>query len=135
MAKPNLRRDDLVYPELSYEIIGCVYDVWDELGPGHLEKVYQKALGIALSSRSILFKEQIHYPLKFKNEIVGKGILDFLVEGKVILEIKKDEIFSKSNIEQVLNYLKISQLKLAILINFGKSGIKTKRIVNITEVS
>src|SRR5688500_17383664 len=133
--KHQLKRDDLVYPELSYEIVGCVYDVWDELGPGHLEKVYQKALGIALSSRKIAFKEQIHYPLKFRDEIVGKGILDFLVEEKIILEIKKDDIFSKPHIEQVLNYLKISKLKLAILINFGKSGIKTRRIVNIIEGS
>ena len=135
MAKNNLRRDDLVYPELSYEIIGCVYDVWDELGPGHLEKVYQKALGIALARRNLAYTEQIHYPLKFKGELVGKGILDFLVEEKVILEIKKNDVFSKPNIEQVLNYLKLSQLKLAILINFGKSGIKTKRIVNINEGS
>jgi GxxExxY protein len=135
MTKSNLKRNDLVYPELSYEIVGCAYDVWDELGPGHLEKVYQKALGISLSARNLSFQEQIQYPVKFKNEIVGKGILDFLVEKKIILEIKKDEIFSKPNIEQVLNYLKISQLKLAILINFGKSGIKTKRIVNINEGS
>jgi GxxExxY protein len=135
MTKQNLKRNDLVYPELSYDIIGCVYDVWDELGPGHLEKVYQKALGIALSSRKIAFSEQVHYPLKFKGELVGKGILDFLIEEMVIVEIKKDDIFSKPRIEQVLNYLKLSQLKLAILINFGKSGVKFKRIVNIIEVS
>lgn len=60
---------------------------------------------------------------------------DFLIEDKVILEIKKDDIFSKPRIEQVLNYLKLSQLKLAILINFGKSGVKFKRIVNIIEGS
>jgi GxxExxY protein len=135
MTKPNLKRNDLVYPELSYEIVGCVYDVWDGLGPGHLEKVYQKALGIALASRKLSYREQIQYPLKFKGELVGKGILDFIVEEKIILEIKKDDVFSKPNIEQVLNYLKLSQLKLAILINFGKAGVKTKRIVNINEGS
>ncbi len=129
--KPPLKRNDLVYPELSYEIIGCAYEVWDELGPGHLEKVYQKSLGIAFGIRKIAFEEQIPYQLKFKNEIVGKGILDFLVDKKVIVELKKDNLFSKSHIEQVLNYLKLSKCKLAILINFTKEGIKFKRIVNI----
>ena len=129
--KPVVRRNDLVYPEFSYEIIGYAYEVWDELGPGHLEKIYQKSLAIVLRAKNRKFQEQVYYALKFRNEIVGKGFLDFLIDDKIIIELKKDGNFSKTNIEQVLNYLKLSNLKLVILINFTKEGVKFKRIVNV----
>ena len=129
--KPIVKRTDLVYPELSYEIVGCAYEVWDELGSGHLEKIYQRSLAIVFRNKKMKFQEQVYYSLKFRNEIVGKGFLDFLVGEKIIVELKKDGIFSKSHIEQVLNYLKLSNLKLAILINFTKEGVKFKRIINI----
>ena len=129
--KPPLRRNDLVYPELSYEIIGCAYEVFDALGTGHSEKTYQKAFAIALKKKGIKYLEQVYYSLKFKDEIVGKGFLDFLVDAKIIVELKKDGKFSKTHLEQVLNYLKMSDLKLGILINFTMEGVKFKRIVNI----
>jgi GxxExxY protein len=133
--KPIVRKEDLIYPELSYRIVGCAYEVWDEIGSGHLEKVYQKAMAIAFKSKGIEYKEQIHYPVKFKNELVGKGILDFLVEEKVVVELKKDDLFPKSHIQQVLNYLTLTHCKLAILINFTSRGMKFKRIVNIYDRS
>ena len=68
-------------------------------------------------------------PIQFKNEIIGKYFLDYLIEDKVILEIKKEAKFSKKNIDQVNNYLKSFNKKLAILANFDKSGIKFKRLV------
>ncbi|MFH0865292.1 MAG: GxxExxY protein [Bacteroidota bacterium] len=129
--KPLVRRNDLAYPELSYEIVGCAYEVWDELGPGHSEKIYQKSYAIVLRTKNKKFQEQVYYSLKFRDEIVGKGFLDFLIDDKIIVELKKDGHFSKTNIEQVLNYLKLSNLKLAILINFTKEGVKFKRIVNV----
>jgi GxxExxY protein len=129
--KPIVRRNDLVYPELSYEIVGCAYEVWDELGFGHSEKIYQKSFAIVLRTKNKKFQEQVYYSLKFRDEIVGKGFLDFLIDDKIIIELKKDGNFSKTNIEQVLNYLKLSNLKLAILINFTKEGVKFKRIVNV----
>ena len=73
--KQPLRRDDLVYPELSYEIVGCAYEVWDELGPGHAEKFYQKAMAIALKNKKIKFEEQKYFNLKFKNEIDRKSVV------------------------------------------------------------
>ncbi|MBN8695689.1 MAG: GxxExxY protein [Bacteroidetes bacterium] len=65
--------------------------------------------------------------------MIGRGFLDFLVEDKIIVELKKDENFTKTSIDQVLNYLKTTDLKLAILINFTKQGVKFKRIINISE--
>ncbi len=131
--KTIVRRKDLVYPELSYEIVGCAFEVFDELGPGHSEKSYQRALAIALRAKNLQFKEQVYYKLKFRDEIVGRSYLDFLVEDKIILELKKDVNFSKTHIEQVLNYIKLSKLKLGILLNFTKEGVKFKRIVNIDQ--
>lgn len=129
--KAPLRRDDLVYPDLSYEIIGCAYEVWDELGAGHSEKIYQKAMAVSLKGKKLEFKEQVHFALKLKSVVIGKGFLDFLVDEKIIVELKKDVTFSKAHLEQVLNYLKLSNLQLGILINFTKVGLKFKRIVNI----
>jgi len=131
--KPLLKRNDLVFPELSYEIVGCAYEVFDELGPGHSEKIYQRAFAVALKRKEIVFKEQVYYSLKFKGEIVGKGFLDFEVDSKIIVELKKNVHFSKTHLEQVLGYLRISDLKLGILITFSNDGVKVKRIINISQ--
>jgi GxxExxY protein len=130
MKTPDLRRNDLAYPELSYQIVGCAYEVFKSLGHGHPEKIYQRAMAILFKERNINYKEQVYIPVKFRDKIVGKSFLDFSIEEKIIVELKKDFHFSKTHIDQVLNYLKTSELKLAILINFGKEGVTFKRIIN-----
>jgi len=131
MAVRVLKRKDLLYPDLSYEIIGCAYEVFNELGSGHSEKYYQRALSVLFKQKPLPFLEQVYYPLKFKGKTIGKNFLDFVVDSKIVVELKKDNRFSKSHIDQVLNYLRTSNLKLAILINFGKEGVSFKRIINI----
>jgi GxxExxY protein len=132
MGRKILKRKDLIYPELSYKIIGCAFDVYNSLGSGHHERYYQRALAEAFSNENLKFQQQISFPLKYKNKIIGRGFLDFLVENKIIVEIKKSDKFSKSHIDQVVEYLKMSNLKLAILINFGKQGVTFRRIVNFS---
>lgn len=131
MNTPFIKRNDLVHPELSYQIIGCAFEVFNELGGGHLEKYYQRALSLAFKQKNIPFAEQVPYPLTFKGAVIGRNYLDFLVDGKVIIELKKDTRFSKAHIDQVNNYLKVSNLQLALLINFGKDGVIHKRLLNI----
>jgi GxxExxY protein len=128
--QPVVKRNDRLYPDLSYAIVGCAFEVFNELGPGHSEKNYQKAFAVLFNAKNIRFKEQVYYPLAFRNKIIGKIFLDFLVEEKIIIELKKDERYTKLHIDQVLNYLKISNLKLAILINITKTGVDYRRIVN-----
>lgn len=70
-------------------------------------------------------------PINFRSKIIGKHFLDFLIEDKIILEIKKDNRFSKRHIDQVNGYLKFSDKKLAILVNLDKDGVKFKRLVNL----
>lgn len=131
--KPILKRDDLICPELSYDLIGYAYEVFNELGSGHSEKTYQKAYSLMLKTNNKLFAEQVYYPVMFKKQIVSRAFLDFCIENKIIIELKKDVQFSKTHIEQVLDYLKRSNLKLAILINFTTTGVKFKRIVNVNQ--
>jgi len=130
---PQIFRNDLIYPELIYQIMGCTFEVFNVLGPGHSEKIYQKTLAISFADKNLNFIEQVKCDIFFKEKIVSRGYLDFKVEEKIIVELKKDERFSKVHIDQVLQYLKSTSLKLAIIINFTKAGVTSKRIVNITE--
>ncbi|PIQ07136.1 MAG: GxxExxY protein [Candidatus Nealsonbacteria bacterium CG18_big_fil_WC_8_21_14_2_50_37_10] len=126
-----LRRKDLIYPELSYTVIGVLFEVYNNLGPGHKEKYYQKAMAVSLKETGLSFKEQVYSPIIFKERNIGEYYLDFLIENKIVLEIKSGEKFLKQNISQIYSYLKIENLKLGILANFTKEGLKFKRIVNI----
>lgn len=129
--KPVVRRDDLLYPELSYKLVGYAFEVFNELGPGHSEKTYQNAYALILRKNNHNFVEQAYYPVRFKGQVVSKGFLDFKVEEKVIIELKKNGRYSKTHMDQVLDYLKRSGLKLALLIQFSYDGVLFKRIVNV----
>lgn len=129
MRSPVIKKD-LLFPELSYEIIGAAYDVHNELGGGLLEKIYQKALSVAFRKRNLNFEEQVYHPIYFEGEKVGSGYFDFLVEQNVVVELKRTNHFSWAQIEQVVAYLKQSGKKLGILIHFGQDELRFKRIVN-----
>ena len=131
MGQYVVKKKDLLYPELSFEIVGCAYEVFKELGYGHSEKTYQMAMAVLFKEKQWKFREQVYFPIKFRNVLLKKRFLDFDVDQKIIVELKKDYHFSKAHIDQVLEYLKISKLQLAILINFGKEGVDFKRIVNV----
>ncbi len=125
-----IQKQDLIYPELSYKLVGLAYNVHNELGHGHLEKIYQKAYAKELKEANIEYKEQAPYKVIYKEEIIGNNYLDFLIEGKVIIELKRSDFHSKKYIDQISNYIKVSNLQLAILINFTSTGVRIKRIVN-----
>lgn len=128
--KAEVYKEDLIYPELSYKIVGLAYQVFNELGFGHLEKTYQRAFAKELKDNNINFREQVKYSVEYKGETIGNNYLDFLVEDAVIIELKKSGYMSKKNIEQISNYLKVSNLKLALVIIFTPAGVRTKRVVN-----
>ncbi len=128
--KSTVHKQDLIYPELSYKLIGLAFNVFNELGFGHLEKTYQKAYAKELKEAGLAFVEQIKYAVIYKGENLGNNFLDFEVDGRVIVELKKSGFFSKNNIEQISKYLKVTNLKLALFIVFTPDGVKSKRIVN-----
>lgn len=122
---------DIIYADISYKIIGILYDVFNEVGFGHKEMYYQNAIKVAFTNNKIKFQEQVPVSLKYKDSKIGQFYLDFLIDDKIVLEIKKDNVFKKVNIDQVYSYLKTTNLKLGILANFTRNGVKVKRIVNI----
>ena len=128
---PILKRQDLIYPELSYKIVGILFDTYKSIGPGYKEKHYQRAVAVALEESGLLFKEQVAIPLMFRKNKIGINFLDFLIEEKIILELKKGDYFDRAAIEQVNQYLKASGQKLALLAAFTSKGVKLKRIVNV----
>lgn len=75
-------KQDLIYPELSYNIIDCAYKVFNEIGGGHKENVYQKAMSISLKKFPLQFKEQLYYPISFSGIVVGKNYFDFFCRRK-----------------------------------------------------
>lgn len=81
----TLRRKDIIEPDLSYRLIGVLFDVYDTIGPNHREHVYQKAIAQALVKRGMLFKEQARVPLQYDGKQVGAYILDFVIEDRIIL--------------------------------------------------
>lgn len=126
-----MKRSDLIYPELCYKIVGILYDVFNEVGAGHRESFYQKAIKLAFEKEAIKFQEQPYVPVKYNENVVGKYFLDFLIEDKIVLEIKKDTVFRQQYIKQVFSYLKAKNLKLGIIANFTREGVRFKRIVNL----
>ena len=120
---------NILYPDLSYKIIGAAMEVHRELGRGFLEKVYENSLMVMFRNDKIKAMQQASIKVYFKNEIVGNYIADILVEDKIILELKTVEKITDVHKAQALNYLKATGMKLAIIINFKKQSLEYERIV------
>jgi len=131
ISKYYLRRDDLVDPDLSFKIVGVLFEVYNQLGGGYREKYYQKAISLELRNVGLLFKEQVTIPLIYKSQSIGNNYLDFLIENKIVLEIKSGEYFNRRYIEQIYSYLKETKIKLGILAVFTKTALRYKRILNV----
>lgn len=120
----------LVYPELSYKIVGVFFTVYNSLGYGYQEKYYQRAISRELERAGLKYKKEQKTVIKYKGKIIGRYFIDFVVEDKIVVEIKIANDFYMRDLNQVLGYLKSLGLKLGILFIFTKAGLKFKRIVN-----
>lgn len=120
----------LIYPQLSYKVIGAVFDAYKSLGGSYHEKYCQRAVAAFLKQKGLMFEREKHVQLAVGGVNIGKHFIDFVIEGKIILEVKKGNKIRMSDVKQVLMYLKSSRLKLGILAYFGGNGIKYKRIIN-----
>jgi GxxExxY protein len=121
--------EELLYKELSYEIVNAAICVWKVLGYGFLEKVYENALMIELQKRHIPCAQQKPIKVHYDNQIVGDYIADILIEEKILLELKSAKGIDDSPIAQVINYLKATGISLGIILNFGPEKMEFKRIV------
>jgi hypothetical protein len=119
--------------KISYDIRGAIFKVYKNLGPGLLESVYEKALAYELIKLGRKVKTQVGLPLKYEDQIMELGFrLDLLVDDLVIVEIKSVEALAPVHRKQLLTYLKLTDLKLGLLVNFNTDDINKEiiRIVN-----
>lgn len=128
----QLRRGDLVLPDLSYRTMGALFRAHRELGNGLQEKYYQRAVAAALRSEGLDFAEQIPVRITFESTPIGRYVADFLVENKIVLEIKAVSKLSLRDYRQVDAYLRTLHKELGILANFRTPELTYKRILNPT---
>jgi GxxExxY protein len=121
---------NLIYPELSYQIVGLAMDVHNELGYGFLEKVYENALMVLLRKAGIRAQQQCPVSVCFQGEEIGHYVADIVVDNCIILELKLQDRITDANRAQTLNYLKATGYRLAIILNFGKSRLEYERLAN-----
>ncbi|TAL63314.1 MAG: GxxExxY protein [Bacteroidetes bacterium] len=126
-----MKIDNLLYPELSFKIVGCAFDVFNQIGGGHKEVTYHKAFGLALTEGGLSYLENLYYPIKYDNVAVERGYFDYQVEEKIVVELKSRDGFLKKDFEQLSNYLNNSNLKLGIPISFGRTQVKFKKVLNV----
>ncbi len=123
--------ENLLYKDEVYKIVGAAFEVYNELGNGFLEAVYQEALEIELNLQKIKFIPQNELKIFYKhNELKQKYKPDFLVYDKIIVEIKSIKTLTDNDYAQLINYLKATNLKLGLLINFGsQKKLEWKRFI------
>jgi len=120
----------LVYPELSYIIVGILFEVQNRLGGNFEEKYYQRAVERLLKERGIKFNKELKADIVFEGNRIGKYFLDFLVEDLIVLELKAVPKILPIHFRQVRSYLKVKNLQLGILANFRGEKLSYKRILN-----
>lgn len=114
---------------LSEKVLGAVFEVSNTLGAGFLEKVYERALLIELSTRGIQATAQTSLAVTYKGRTIGEYFADILVEDVLVIELKCVEHLANEHMAQCLNYLRASGRKLCLLINFQKPKVEWKRII------
>ena len=121
---------EVLFKKESYAIIGAAMEVHRTLGNGFLESVYQESLGLEFNKRQIPFTKEHILELFYKGDKLSKYfVADFICFEKIVLELKSVSGLTNEHEAQVFNYLKATQMKLALLINFGANSLQYKRIV------
>ena len=120
----------VIYPELSYKIVGLLYEIHTELGKNLQEKYYQRAVEEGLTDLHIPFRRELKADLYFHDKKIGCYFLDFLVDAKIVLELKAVPKLGRDNFRQVLSYLKVNDLDLGILVNFRQEKLEFHRVLN-----
>ncbi|HEY3251985.1 MAG TPA: GxxExxY protein [Ignavibacteria bacterium] len=122
---------DFKYKEITQKIIGAAFEVHKFLGNGFQEIIYQRALAYELSKSELNFLREVEQPIFYKDleEQIGTRRADFIIEEKVLVELKAISELENVHLAQVLNYLRAYRLEVGLLINFGSSSLTFKRLV------
>jgi GxxExxY protein len=125
----HTNKNSIVHRDLSYQIIGLAMEVHGKLGFAFLEKVYENAMMVLFRRENILAVQQAPIQVHFERQVIGSYIADILVDEKIILELKCVEMITNVHRTQALNYLKATQKRLAIILNFAKKRLEYERLV------
>ena len=118
----------LLHHSITNTILKVYYEVYNELGHGFLEKVYQNAMCFELKARGLKVDSQKEIKVYFKQQLVGEYYADLIVENKVIIELKVTEVLMNAHVAQTINYLKATPIEIGMLLNFG-SEPEFKRLI------
>ena len=118
-----------LHSQITEAVIGGAMAVLNELKPGLDEKLYENALVIELVDRGLKVEQQVQFPVRYKGHFVGKLVPDLIVEGKVIADAKVVAMFTATHMAQMLGYLAITGLEVALLVSFKHAKLKWKRVV------
>ncbi|HVQ56148.1 MAG TPA: GxxExxY protein [Pyrinomonadaceae bacterium] len=124
-----MTEEKILYKDLSYKIVGLAMQAHRELGPGFLEKLYENALMIRFEENGVSAQAQLPIQVQFHGRIVGDYIADILVENSILVELKAQERMLQLHKAQTLNYLRATNYRLALLLNFGKISLEHDRII------
>ncbi len=119
----------MIHEELSGEIIGAAMVVLNELKPGLDEKLYERAMIIELKHRGYIVSVQSSFPVSCRGELIGNLVPDLIVNNAVIVDPKVVSCFTDTHVAQMIGYLNITQLDLAVLINFKNARLEWKRVL------
>jgi GxxExxY protein len=123
---------DMDENEISYTIRGCIFRVFNNLGPGLLESAYQSALLYEIKKAGLRVRANVSVPIMYESIEIDNGYrLDIVVENKVIVEVKSVETLSKVHHKQLITYLRLSELRLGLLVNFNTDDISTSIVRKI----
>jgi GxxExxY protein len=114
---------------ITHSIIGAALEVHNLLGPGFLESVYKHSLIRELELRGLQAETEVEVPIRYKTHLVATHMMDLIVEGSVIVELKAITSLTDIHVAQVLSYLKATSVEVALLFNFGEASLVWKRLI------
>ena len=120
---------ELVLKDEVYAVVGCAMEVLNELGHGLLEKPYENALAVELGRQDIPFQQQPRFPVVYKGVSVGEYVPDLITHEQVVVDTKVIDRISHHEIGQIMNYLKITGLRVGLILNFKRTKLEWKRVV------
>jgi GxxExxY protein len=135
MGRIEVKNSEILFPELSYDIVGACFDAFNGVGPEKSERIYQKAVEIGLEKRKRKFQRQVHCPVIFESKTIGYFFLDLLVDDSVVVELKVGERFRRKDYDQVKTYLKLTGKDLGILVRFSDDGVTYSRILKSNQTN
>lgn len=123
-------KEEYKYSEITEKIIGCAMKVHSTLGNGFQEVIYQRALALELSNAGVEFAREVEMPIHYGGEEIGMRRADFLVDGKIMVELKAVIELEDVHLAQAINYLEAYNIEVGLLINFGARSLQVKRLLN-----